>query len=169
MSPASILAAVRADGLTLTLDPPDTLRVRGPAEVRSKWLPRLRAAKSELLALLSGPPPLPPETQEAIAEALEERAAIRGFEGREPKWVAEREARSAMRVYDLLIAQNPGEAPKWVTLLAPGCDLVEATRAGRRQFGEHRLLKIAEHPGWDEARHPAFKPLQQPTRPRPAP
>jgi hypothetical protein len=94
-------------------------------------------------------PQLPLETREAIAEAIEERAAIREFEAGETRAVAEREARSAMRVYDLLVTMGPGEAPKWATLLAPGCNLEEARRVAESKFGAERLIEIREHPPWN--------------------
>ena len=124
--------------------------VYGPS-VSVDRLVTARAAKGPSCSAEGGgitPPPLTPETREAIAEAIEERAAIREFEGGETRAVAERGARSAMRVYDLLVAMGPGEAPKSVTLLAPGCTLEDARREALGRFGAERLIEIQEHPGW---------------------
>ena len=126
MTTPDILTQATAAGLTFALEPPDRLRVTGPAEVRERWLPVIRERKAELVTLLSAPPPLSPETLKAIEEAIEERAAVREFEGGEPRAIAEQEARSAMRVYDLQVAMGDGQAPRWVTVLAPDSTLVEA-------------------------------------------
>jgi hypothetical protein len=57
---------------------------------------------------------------------------------------AEREARTTMRVYRLLIAMGAGEPDRWLTMLAPGCDLTEATETARHQFGAARVLRVVE-------------------------
>jgi hypothetical protein len=61
MTPAAVLTQARAEGLTLSLEPPDTIVIRGPREVRVRWLPEVRALKPELLALLSSPAPVAPD------------------------------------------------------------------------------------------------------------
>lgn len=131
-----------AAGFTLRADG-GTLRV-SPASRIGQGLQRLiRQHKTELLFLVSlpEPPALTPEEQDDIAEAVAERSAIREFDGGEDRATAEAQAVSAMRVYRLLIAMGEGEEPKWVTMLAPGCDLAEAERTARLKFGS-RLLAI---------------------------
>jgi hypothetical protein len=80
------------------------------------------------------------EDLESIDEAIEERAAIREFDGGETREVAERNARSAMRIFRYRVADKPSS---WLALIAPGCDLTEARRHLELQFGE-RLLEVIE-------------------------
>lgn len=49
----AVLAEARRRGLALTPEPPDRLKVRGPADALAELRERLRAVKPELLALLS--------------------------------------------------------------------------------------------------------------------
>jgi hypothetical protein len=77
----------------------------------------------------------------AVAEAIEERAAIREFDGGETREVAERNARSAMRVFCYWLTDKPRTR---LVLIAPSCDLAEARRHLGLQFGE-RLLDVIEH------------------------
>jgi hypothetical protein len=90
-------------------------------------------------------PPLPPADAEAIQEALKERAAIREFEAGELRAAAERAARTGMRVYRVRVAMGADEAPRWLTLLAPGCDLDEAETLVHGRFGPERILEIHEY------------------------
>jgi len=80
--------------------------------------------------------------REAIEEAIEERAAIREFDGGQTRDVAEREARAAMRVYRYRLADSPDT---WLVMIAPGCNLAEAWGALNLQFGPHRVLVLVEH------------------------
>ncbi|NCA72316.1 MAG: hypothetical protein EOM91_20035, partial [Sphingobacteriia bacterium] len=102
--------------------------------------PAIREAKAELLAYLD-PPPLSDADHEAIREAIEERAAIREFDGGEDRPTAEREARSAMRVYQYRLTDRPDA---WLTMLAPGCDLDQARRDLALRFGAERVIEIRE-------------------------
>lgn len=52
---AELLDRIRADGLLVALDPPDTIIVKGDPETRRRWLPEIREHKPELLRLLSRP------------------------------------------------------------------------------------------------------------------
>jgi hypothetical protein len=58
-----------------------------------------------------------------------------------------------MRVYRVLVAMDPGTPDRWATLIAPGCDLPEATAAARNRFGAARVLEVRErfypHPAPD--------------------
>lgn len=51
-----------------------------------------------------------------------------------------------MRVYQVLVAMDHDQPPRWATLLAPGCDLEEATHAAQGRFGPERVLEIRERP-----------------------
>jgi hypothetical protein len=83
---------------------------------------------------LPAPPPLTAAETADIEEAVQERAAIREFDAGEDRATAETQASSAMRVYRLLIAMDAGQEPRWVTMLAPGCDLAEAERTAFIRF-----------------------------------
>lgn len=52
---AALLADLTAAGLTLALDPPDTLLLRGDPATRVGFIPRVRTLKADLVALLSEP------------------------------------------------------------------------------------------------------------------
>lgn len=51
-----------------------------------------------------------------------------------------------MRVYQVHVAMPPGDQrpPRWITMLAPGIDLDEATRSARVRFGEARVIEVRE-------------------------
>lgn len=53
MSPADILARAMSDGLAIWPNGPNSLRVKGPAAVRDRWVPILKEHKAEILHLLS--------------------------------------------------------------------------------------------------------------------
>jgi hypothetical protein len=82
------------------------------------------------------------DDRQAIEEAIEERAAIREFDGGQTRDVAEREARTAMRVYRYRLADSPDT---WLVMIAPGCNLAEARGALNLQFGPDRVLELVEH------------------------
>ncbi len=52
---AALLSDLAAAGLTLAVDPPDTLVLRGPADIRARFLHAVRGHKGALLALLTAP------------------------------------------------------------------------------------------------------------------
>ena len=124
----------------------ENLTVRPVSRLTDKLRQAIRANKPELLALLRkakphAPPPLSAADHEAIREAIEERAAIREFDGGEDRPTAEREARSAMRVYQYRLTDRPDA---WLTMLAPGCDLDQARRDLALRFGAERVIEIRE-------------------------
>ena len=86
-------------------------------------------------------PYLTPEDREAVSEAIAERAAIREFDGGETRKVAERNARSSMRIFRYQLTDKPS---LWMAWVAPCCDLSEARRHLELRFGE-RLLNVVEH------------------------
>jgi hypothetical protein len=86
-------------------------------------------------------PDLTPEDLEAVAEAIEERAAIREFYGGETREVAERNARSTMRIFRYMMTDKPS---LWRVWIAPCCELAEARLNLELRFGE-RLLDVVEH------------------------
>ncbi len=140
MSAANLLHLLANRGFRLTADG-ETLRVAPAAKLDEALRHEIATHKADLLALLTSPPALNIEEQAAIAEAIEERSAIREFDGGEDRQIAEAQAASAMRVFRLLVAMDPGQDPRWVTMLAPGCDMDEAKRTARLKFGT-RLLRI---------------------------
>ncbi len=124
-----------AAGFTLR-DDGGVLRV-APASRVGQGLQRLiRQHKAHLLLLVNqpAPPALTGAEIEDIAEAVEERAAIREHDGGDDRASADAKAASAMRVYRLLVAMGEGQEPKWVVMLAPGCDPEVAERAARLKF-----------------------------------
>ncbi|MFB1490873.1 MULTISPECIES: hypothetical protein [unclassified Thiocapsa] len=140
---ADILREVIAAGVELAINDTGNLKVTGDRIEVDRWLPEIRAHKSELLALLSGaePPPPTPAVNEAIREAIEERAAIREFEVGESRPVAERDAQSAMRVYRFRLTDQPDT---WLTMLAPECDQDQARHDLALRFGAERLIEVRE-------------------------
>ncbi len=90
------------------------------------------------------PPSLTADEMDNIQESIEERSAIRQFDGGEDRATAEAKAASAMRVYRLLVSMGEGEEPRWLTMLAPGTDLPEAERIARLKF-PGRVLAVIPH------------------------
>lgn len=132
MSAANLLQLLVERGFRLTVDGA-TLRVAPAAKLDADLQHEIVTHKADLLAMLS-PQGLTADEQADIKESIEERAAIREHDGGEDRATAEAQATSAMRVYRLLIAKNEGIEPRWVTMLAPGCDLAEAERTARLKF-----------------------------------
>lgn len=81
------------------------------------------------------------DTHDHIQEHLEERAAIMEYDGELPREQAEHEARKALRVYHYRLTDNPDT---WLVLIAPGCDLDEATKSLQLRFGE-RFVDVREY------------------------
>jgi hypothetical protein len=110
---------------------------------------KIRAQSSTAADAAAEAPPIPalsPADREAIREALDERAAIREFDGGEPREIAEAQARAAMRAFRVLVAMPAGDPrpPRWVTTIAPGCDLAEVERTARLTFGDERVIEVRE-------------------------
>ncbi|MCK7581521.1 MAG: hypothetical protein MZV65_41780 [Chromatiales bacterium] len=57
-----------------------------------------------------------------------------------------------MRVFRALIAMPNGQPPRWLVLLAPGCDLAEARQTLAHKFGAERVMEVIEHQA-EGARH----------------
>ena len=122
--------------------------IRANAEAIGNALESSLIEGSEALAKIqpdSGPPPLSADDRDAIHEAIEERAAILEFDAGMERRQAEIAAQSAMRVFQALVTLPDGSSPRWITLLAPGCDLVEARQTLAHQFGPERVLEVIEH------------------------
>ena len=53
----------------------------------------------------------------------------------------------AMKAFRVHLRMPPGDPrpPRWVTMLAPGADLTEATRSARARFGTDRVLEVTVH------------------------
>jgi hypothetical protein len=139
-----LIAEAQSAGLELSLDR-GGIHWRCAGDPPADLLGRIKALRDDVMALLEqSAVPVPdssPAEEDAINEAIEERAAIREFDGGETRETAEREARSAMRVYRYRVTDKPGT---WLTMIAPGCDLEDAARDLRGRFGE-RLLEVVEH------------------------
>lgn len=101
---------------------------------------------SEAADLRTQPPPLSATEQADISEALVERSSIIEFEAGATRHEADAQARSAMRVYRILVSMPKGDPrpPRWITMLAPGTDLSEARRSARARFGTERVLNVVE-------------------------
>jgi hypothetical protein len=140
MTARDIITSAQAIGAELWADGA-TLRWRCPGGLPEELKAVLVAHKPQLLALLSSAPALSSEDHEAIEEAIEERAAIREHDGGESRETAEREARSAMRVYRYRVTDKPDT---WLTMIAPGCDLADAQHTLELRF-PGRLLEVQEH------------------------
>lgn len=80
---------------------------------------------------------------QSIREHFEERAAIREYDGHEPREKAEAEAKAALTVYEYRLTDNPN---LWLILIAPGCDLSQAEQALKNRFGIDRVLTVRERP-----------------------
>ena len=93
------------------------------------------------------PPTLTPEEQDDIAEAVEERAAIREFDAGEDRAAAEAKAASGMKVFRLLVNMGEGQEPRWVVMLAPNTDLSEAERVAHLKFPGRVLAVIPSAQG----------------------
>lgn len=179
MHAQEVLSYLTAEGLHLDPIPgnPDRVRVTPVTGTLTDEHRRLiRANKPGLVALLTGrPTPVPdltPEEQDGIREALEERSAIREHDGGESRGLAEQRARDGMRVYRVLVRMDPGTPDRWATLLAPGCDLPEATAAACNRFGAARVLEVKErlypHPASQRAPTPSGA-APMPALPNPQP
>lgn len=132
MTPENLLHLLVERGFRLTVDG-ETLRVAPAAKLDEALRLEIASNKASLLDLLT-PPALTTEERENIAEAIEERAAIREFDAGEDRATAEAKAISAMRVFRLLVAMSEGQEDRWLTMLAPGCDLAEAERTANLKF-----------------------------------
>jgi len=79
------------------------------------------------------------ETTEAIQEHLAERSAIMEYDGGLTREQAEAEAERTLRVYEYRLTDNPDS---WLVLIAPGCDLEQATRTCHNKFGSDRVIEV---------------------------
>lgn len=55
MTAVALLSDLSAAGLTLALEPPDTLLLRGDPSERARFAPRVRALKADLVSVLGEP------------------------------------------------------------------------------------------------------------------
>jgi hypothetical protein len=141
MDASTVLHNLTSAGIKVIADD-GNLRAWPRSRITDAYRQLIWGYKLELLALLQVPT-LTVEDEEAIAETIDERAAIREYDGGEPPEVAEREAHAAMRVYRALIAMPDDRTPRWVTILLPGVDDVEEARqAAGWQFGPDRVIDV---------------------------
>ena len=145
MDLSQALEQMEAAGMVLSAHG-DRLRVHTPSPLTETQRAFIRDHKAGLLRFVSGaPPPLTPlsdDERSAMKESIEERAAIREYEGGEPRARAERKARGAMRVFRYRLTDAPDE---WITLLSPGSTMESARHALVRRFGG-RLLELVDDP-----------------------
>lgn len=132
MNPEHLLHLLVERGFRLTMDG-ETLRVAPAGKLDVDLRQQIAANKAALLDLLA-PPSLTSDEQADIEEAIEERSAIREFDGGEDRQIAEARAASGMKVFRLLVAMGEGQVDRWLTMLAPGCDLAEAERVAHQKF-----------------------------------
>jgi hypothetical protein len=93
MTPASMIAIAKADGVTVFLTPQGTVRLRGPQAALAKWMPILRLHKPALAALLQAPITGGANWQADDWRAyFDERAAVAEFDGAIPRTPAEQQA-----------------------------------------------------------------------------
>jgi hypothetical protein len=153
---AAVIDRLAAAGVSLGIDRTgDGLTFDSPRPLTPAQLDYLSRHKAAILAHLRQagsvaqppadppptPPPLTPDERADLAEAIAERAAIMEHDGGLSRQAAEAAAAARMRVYRLHIAMPDGP-PRWAVLLAPGCDLAEATRTAHNQFGAERVLSV---------------------------
>jgi len=79
------------------------------------------------------------DTHNHIQEHLAERAAIQEYDGGLTREQAEAEAVRTLRVFHYRLTDNPDA---WLVLIAPGCDLEQAIRTCRNNFGSERVLEV---------------------------
>ena len=132
MTPENLLHLLVERGFRLTADG-ETLRVAPAAKLDEALRLEIASHKAALLDLLT-PPAITPGERANIEESIEERAAILEYDGGEDRATAEAKAISAMRVFRLLVAMSEGQEDRWLTMLAPGCDLAEAERTANLKF-----------------------------------
>jgi len=143
MNATEILAEISANDCRACIEGENIL-LSGPRLLPRAIVNQIREHKAELLKMLASSdagtiPPLTPGERADIDEAIDERAAIQEYDGGLPRPEAERQARAAMRVYRYRLDYNPGQ---WLIIIAPGCDLNEATRCCRNRFGAERVVEV---------------------------
>ena len=79
------------------------------------------------------------DTHNHIQEHLAERAAIQEYDGGLTREQAEAEALRNLRVFHYRLTDNPDA---WLVLIAPGCDLEQATRTCHNKFGADRVIEV---------------------------
>lgn len=133
MTATTLIRDVIAKGIRLTIEG-GQLIVDAPKGVLTPFLiEQLKRNKTELLSLLednSG------QADEAVREYIEERAAIMEYDGGLAREDAQRRARSACRVFEYRLGDNP---EVWLTMIAPDCELEETVEHLRLKFGDRFL------------------------------
>lgn len=71
MTPAALIQRTATDGLQITITPDRQIKVNGPQEAITRWMPEISKQKWELICALQYPPP---DVKDFIFE-VEERAA----------------------------------------------------------------------------------------------
>lgn len=145
MDAAQALDRIAAAGIVLRINGTgENLAVESDQPLTDQQRAFIREHKAALLLVLrqrEGPQPLTADERAETGEAIEERAAIREFDGNESRDVAERQALSAMRVYRCLVRMDNDKAPAWVTMFAPGCSIEDARKSAEWQW-PGRVLEL---------------------------
>ncbi|CAA9892676.1 hypothetical protein METHB2_790010 [Candidatus Methylobacter favarea] len=84
------------------------------------------------------------ELQENIKEVIEERSAIMQFEAGLPKAEAEKEAKSAIKVYHYRTSEKPDVD---LVVIMPNTNLAEAESSLKRRFGS-TFISVNEYSAW---------------------
>lgn len=138
MTPAVLIQQVQAAGGSIHATG-GRIKLSAPRPLPSVLVEGLRTHKAEVLAYLGD------DLTENLSEHFEERAAIREYDGHEPREKAEAEARKALKVYEYRL-RDYGDNGPWMIFLAPGCDLSQAEQALKNRFGIDRVLTVRERP-----------------------
>lgn len=136
MTPAVLIQQVQAAGGSIHATG-GKLKLFAPRPLPSVLVETIKVHKAEVLAYLGDDP------TENLREHFEERAAIREYDGHEPREKAEAEVRKALRVYEYRL-RDYGDNGPWLIFLAPGCDLSQAEQALNNRFGSDRVLTVRE-------------------------
>ena len=138
MNVASIIYEIQSAGGRIEVNH-GKLRLTAPKPLSDDLVDLIKAHKPELLVTLCKDEES--DHEESIHEHLEERAAIMEYDGGLTRDQAETEARKALRVFEYRLTDNPDA---WLVLIAPGCDLDEASESLRVRF-EKRLIDVKEY------------------------
>jgi hypothetical protein len=139
-----ILQELNLAGLSVSLEG-DRVKVENPGRLTNGLRDLIRSHKPDIVSRLSKARAAQnSEMQQAIREQVEERAAIKEYDGGLPRAEAERQADSAARAYCYRLTDKPN-SELWVIM--SGTNLVEAKASLERRFGI-RLVAVYEPPAY---------------------
>ena len=132
------LSELRKSGFDVSLNEQNGIVISPASKLTQQQREFIKANKPEIVSNLKDYRRT--ETPQAIQEQIEERAAIMEFDGGLSRTEAEKEAASAIRIYNYKVTDKPDSI---LTSIMPNTDLEEAERILRRQYGQ-RLLMVIE-------------------------